>query len=147
MQKRLQKEIETTLQPINLERILLKILYLPMLLLNCQLRKYHIYRFVCYLTLFNIKSKNLIFESCLKYHSLVICFGVHVVFIINNVSWHPIPISVFISDTILGLSPRKNTGLKGLWTFNFPGRLVKLIIQILNVPHDTLTCNEDYPLG
>ena len=86
MQKRLQKEIETTLQPINLERILLKILYLPMLLLNCQLRKYHIYRFVCYLTLFNIKSKNLIFESCLKYHSLVICFGVHVVFIINNVS-------------------------------------------------------------
>lgn len=57
MQKRLQKEIKTTLQPINLERTLLKILDLPMLLLKCQLRKYHIYRFVCYLTLFNIKSK------------------------------------------------------------------------------------------
>ena len=147
MQKRLQKEAKTTLQSINLGRPLLKILYLPMLLLKCQLRKYHIYRFVCYLTLFNVKSKNLIFESCLKYHCLVTCFGVNVVLIINNVSWHRIPSSVFISDVILGLSPRKNAGLRCLWTFNFPGRLVKLIIPILSMPRDTLTSNEDYPLG
>lgn len=47
MQKRLQKEAKTTLQSINLGRLLLKILYLPMLLLKCQLRKYHIYTDLC----------------------------------------------------------------------------------------------------